>query len=65
MQRMMDKIAALEQYSKALQSQNELLLSSAGALARQCAHAQNDSAFANAWCTDFGGARMIQRNTRH
>jgi hypothetical protein len=36
-QRMMDKIAALEQYSKALQSQNELLLSSAGALARQVA----------------------------
>ena len=36
--RMMDKIAALERYNKALQSQNEMLLSSAGALARQVAH---------------------------
>jgi hypothetical protein len=36
-QRMMDKIAALEQYSHALQSQNELMMSSAGALARQVA----------------------------
>jgi hypothetical protein len=33
--RMLDKVAALEQYNQALQSQNELLLSSAGALARQ------------------------------
>jgi hypothetical protein len=37
MQRMMDKIAALEQYNQALQSQNEMLLSSADALARQVA----------------------------